>query len=77
MADETQFEVRFANGEIEVADSLWGARHIIARGAAFDDDPLNPHNVLPAQISKLDKSLFGGRAFVERIHTVAELSTNE
>jgi hypothetical protein len=77
MAGETRFEVRLANGEVEVADSLWGARHVVARRAAFDDDPLNPRNVLPPQISKLDKSLFGGRAFVEQILTVAELSAGE
>lgn len=77
MADEAQFEVRLANGELETAASLWGARHIIARRAAFDEDPLNPRNVLPAEISKTGKNLFGGRVFVERIYTVAELSTNE
>jgi hypothetical protein len=75
MADAAQFEVRLANGEVETAESLWGARHIIARRAAFDDDPLNPRNVLPAEISKTGKNLFGGRVFVETISTVAELST--
>jgi len=77
MTDQTRFEIRLANGEVEVVDSLWAARHVIARRAAFDDDPLDPRNVLPAQISKLDKKFFGGRVFVELISTMAELSTNE
>jgi hypothetical protein len=29
------FEVKLANGEVETADSLWGARHALARRAAF------------------------------------------
>ncbi len=76
MTPETQFEVRLANGDVEIAESLWGARHIVARRVAFDDDPLDPRNVLPAEISKTGKNLFGGRVFVERISTAAELSTN-
>lgn len=76
MAAEERFEARLANGEIEVADSLWGARHHIARRVAFDDDPLSPSNVLPAEIWKTGSHLFGGRAFVEKIFTAAELSTN-
>jgi hypothetical protein len=76
MAAKETFEARLANGEIEVADSLWGARHHIARRVAFDDDPLNPSNVLPAEIWKTGSHLFGGRAFVEKIFTAAELSTN-
>jgi hypothetical protein len=72
-----QFEARLANGESEVAESLWGARHIIARRVAFANDPLNPYNVLPAEIWQTDRNLFGGRAFVEKIFTAAELSTNE
>ena len=74
MADETRYEVRLANGEVEVADSIWGAHHAIARRAAFDSDPLNPRNVLPARISKLGKQYFGGRTFVEEIRSVRELS---
>jgi hypothetical protein len=77
MADETQFEARLANGDVEVADSLWGARHHIARRVAFDTDPLNPTSVLPAEIWKTGSNLFGGRVFVEKIFTAAELSTNE
>jgi len=72
-----QFEVRLANGELEVAESLWGARHLIARRLAFHPDPLNPRSVLPAEISKTGENLFGGRVFVERISTPAELSTVE
>ena len=60
-----------------MAESLWGARHIIARHVAFDNDPLNPGNVLPAEIWKTGRNLFGGRVFVEKIFTAAELSTNE
>lgn len=77
MADEIRFEARLANGEVEVADSLWGARHQIARRVAFDTDPLDPRNVLPAEIWKTGAHLFGGRAFVEKIFTAAELSANE
>jgi hypothetical protein len=44
------FEVKLANGERETADSLWGARNIIARRCAFDADPTRPVNVLPAEI---------------------------
>jgi hypothetical protein len=77
VVDAEQYEVRLANGEVEVADSLWGAHHAIARRAAFDADPLKPRNVLPARISKLGKQYFGGRVFVEEILTVKELSTNE
>jgi hypothetical protein len=76
MAAEERFEARLANGEIEVADSLWGARHHIARRVAFDGDPLNPRNILPAEIWKTGSHLFGGRAFVEKIFTAGELSTN-
>jgi hypothetical protein len=76
VTEETKFEARLANGEVEVAESLWGARHAIARRVAFDEDPLNPRNVLPAEIWKTGKNLFGGRVFVEKIFTAAELSTN-
>ena len=69
-----RFEVRLANGEKEIADSLWGARHVIARRAAFDKDPTRPVNVIPAEIWKLDPTKFGGRAYVETINSVAELS---
>jgi len=71
---EERFEARLANGEVEVADSLWGARHHLARRVAFDDDPLNPRNVLPAEIWRTGSNLFGGRAFVEKIFSAAELS---
>jgi hypothetical protein len=77
VADEERYEARLANGDIEVAGSLWGARHHIARRAAFDDDPLHPRNILPAEIWKTGSHLFGGKAFVEKIFTVGELSTNE
>lgn len=46
----TGFEVKLANGEGLSARSLWEARHIVARRIAFDEDPLNPRNVLPAEI---------------------------
>jgi hypothetical protein len=69
-----RFEVRLANGEREAAASLWAARHVIARRAAFDADPLRPVNVLPAEIWKLDAKAFGGRVYVETIRTAAELS---
>jgi hypothetical protein len=72
-----RFEVRLADGRTETADSLWAARHILARGAAFDKDPTRPVNVLPAEIWKLDPSKFGGRVFVETISTVSELSELE
>jgi hypothetical protein len=71
------FEVRLANGEREAADSLWGARHVIARRAAFDEDPLRPVNVLPAEIWKIGANLFGGGVYVETISTAAELSQLE
>jgi hypothetical protein len=77
LAEDERYEVRLANGEVEIADSLWGAHHAIARRAAFDADPLKPRNVLPARISKLGKQFFGGRVFVEEILSVKELSTNE
>jgi hypothetical protein len=74
VAAEERFEVRLANGETEVASSLWAAHHVIARRAAFDADPLRPANVLPARISRLGPQFFGGRTFVEEIRTVRELS---
>jgi hypothetical protein len=74
MAPKVGFEVRLANGEKDVADSLWGARHILARRAAFDKDPLRPVNILPAEIWKLDPAKFGGRSYVETINTAAELT---
>lgn len=70
----TRFEVRLANGETETVESLWAARHVIARRVAFAGDPANPREVLPAKIWKHDPSLFGGRVFVEEIRTAAELS---
>ena len=74
MTNDEEYEVRLANGEVESAASLWGAHHIIARRAAFDTDPINPSNVLPARIFKLSKTSFGGRTFVAEIRSVAELS---
>jgi len=71
------FEVKLANGETESADSLWGARHVVARRAAFDSDPLHPVNVLPAEIWKTGANVFGGRVYVETIRTAAELSAFE
>ena len=77
MADEITYEARLANGDVEVADSLWGARHHIARRVAFDTDPLNPTNILPAEIWKKGANFFGRGVFVEKIFTAAELSTNQ
>ena len=75
VADEkTRYEVKLANGETEIADSLWGAHHAIARRAAFDRDPLRPTNVLPARIYKLGPQFFGGRTFAEEIVSVSELT---
>jgi hypothetical protein len=74
MSETGQYEVRLASGRTEIADSLWGARHVVARGVAFDDDPTRPVNVLPAEIWKLDRAKFGGRAYVETIRSVGELS---
>ena len=77
MADEdTRYEVKLANGEREIADSLWGAHHAIARRAAFDTDPLRPTNVLPARIYQLGSQYFGGRTFAEEIVSVKELTPN-
>jgi hypothetical protein len=74
VADEIRYEVRLANGEVEVADSLWGARHVIARRASFARDPLRPTDVLPATIYALGEKYFGGRSFVDEFRTVSELS---
>ena len=74
MAEDTRYEVRFPNGDREIADSLWGAHHLIARRAAFDTDPLRPTNVLPARIFKLGQQYFGGSVFAEEIMSVSELS---
>jgi hypothetical protein len=73
MSDES-YEVELANGEKKTADSLWGAHHAIARRAAFDTDPLEPRNVLPARIYKVGKQYFGGKVFAEEIRSVDELS---
>jgi hypothetical protein len=75
MSDSARFEVRLAGGVVEAADSLWGARHLVARAVAFDTDPLRPANVLPAEIWRRDTRLFGGRTYVETINTVSELSS--
>jgi hypothetical protein len=75
MTAEPKFEIRLANGEVEIGESLWGARHIVARRVAFDTDPLDPRNVLPAEIWKTGPNLVGGRAYVETIYTADELST--
>ena len=77
MVEGERYEVLLANGDVELADSLWGAHHVIARRAAFDADPLKPRNVLPARISKLGKQYFGGRVFVEEILSLKELSTDD
>ena len=77
MTDGVRYEVRLSSGEKELADSLWGARHVVARRAAFDTDPTRPVNVLPAEIWMLDPTKFGGRAYVETINTVTELSRPE
>jgi hypothetical protein len=74
MPDDTRFEVQLADGTRETSDSLWGAHHVIARRAAFDVNPLNPTNVLPAKIWKLGAQYFGGRTFLEEIRSVSELS---
>jgi hypothetical protein len=74
MDEEVRYEVKLANGDVEIADSLWAARHVIAQRAAFAPDPLRPTSVLPATISALGKKYFGGRTFVETISTVSELS---
>ena len=76
MPGQTQFEAKLANGESERADSLWGARHIVARRLAFDVDPLNPRNVLPAEIWKLEPAMFGG-VFVELISSPSDLTATE
>ena len=72
--DDVRYEVKLANGDVEIADSLWGARHVVAQRVAFAPDPTRPTTVLPVTISKLGKQLFGGRVFVETIATAAELS---
>jgi hypothetical protein len=77
MPAQTQFEAKLANGETERADSLWGARHVVARRVAFDVDPLNPRNVLPAEIWKLEPATFGGRVFVELISSPSDLTATE
>ena len=77
VAQEIRFEARLASGEGEVAASLWGARYIVARRIAFADDPPGPRDVLPAEIWRTGPNLFGGRPFVEKILTAAELSADE
>jgi hypothetical protein len=72
--DGVRYEVKLASGDVEIADSLWGARHIVAQRIAFAPDPTRPTTVLPVTISKLGKQFFGGRVFVETIATAAELS---
>jgi len=69
-----RYEVKLANGEVELADSLWGARHIVQQRVAFAPDPTRPWSVLPVTISKVGKQFFGGRVFVETLSTVSELS---
>ena len=76
MADDgVTFEVKFANGETVQCESQWAAHHEIARRIAFDADPLNPRNVLPADIAKSGAQLFGGRVYVETIYKASELTT--
>ena len=74
MSGGERYEARLANGERESADSLWGARHVVARRVAFDANPLDPRNVLPAEIWKTAPAVFGRGVFVERIETAAELT---
>jgi hypothetical protein len=69
-----RFEVRLANGEVETADSQWGAHHVVARRLAFDVDPTRPVNVLPAEIWKLDPTRVGGRVYLETIYTASDLT---
>jgi hypothetical protein len=76
MADEVgEYEVQLANGDVETAGSRWGAHHVIARRVAFDKNPLDPYNVLPAKVCKKGSG-FGGRMYVETIYNVADLSTD-
>jgi hypothetical protein len=75
MSAQTAFEVRYADGSVEPADSLWGARHLIARRVAFDSNPVDPRSVLPAQIFEKGRHLFGGRAVVEKIESTDELTS--
>ena len=74
VGDAEGYEVRFANGDTEVADSLWGARHALASRVAFAADPAHPRDVLPARIYRLGPQFFGGRTFAEEILTVSELA---
>jgi hypothetical protein len=74
VGDAEGYEVRLANGDTEVADSLWGARHAIARRVAFAADPARPGDVLPARIYRLGRQFFGGRTFAEEILTASELA---
>ena len=72
--DDVRYEVKLANGDVEIADSLWAARHVLAQRVAFAPDPTRPSSVLPATVSRLGTQYFGGRVFVETITTAAELS---
>ena len=74
VSEPTSFAVRYADGSVEQADSLWGARHLIARRVAFAANPVDPRDVLPAQIFEQGRHLFGGRVVIERIETAAELT---
>jgi hypothetical protein len=74
MGEGERYEVQLANGETELADSLWGARHALARRVAFAADPARPLDVLPARIYRLGRQFFGGRTFAEEILTASELT---
>ncbi|HEY4348814.1 MAG TPA: hypothetical protein VGM80_14615 [Gaiellaceae bacterium] len=74
MGAEATFQVCLASGARELGESLWAARHIVARRVAFANDPLSPREVLPAEIWQLDPKVFGGRVYVETIHTASELT---
>jgi hypothetical protein len=74
VGDAERYEVQLASGETEVADSLWGARHVVARRVAFASDPADPAEILPARIYRLGRQYFGGRTFAEEIRTANELT---
>jgi hypothetical protein len=60
---------------VEAADSLWAARHLVARAVAFGTDPLRPAQVLPAEIWRRDARFLGGCTYVETISTASELTS--
>ena len=74
MSDAERFEVRFANGETEEAEALWGGRHAIARGVAFAAEPARPLDALPARIDRLGRQYVGGRSFLKEVLTANGLT---